>query len=179
MFHALMKRLRRYYCLKIKKTTPCEYDVMKLRQSGIAVGEGCRIYTPISSNEPSLIQIGNDVTISADVTFVTHDNSILKVLEPMTDAVGPITVGDRCFIGQRSILMLGITLGENCVVGTGSVVTHSFPPHSVIAGNPARRICSTEEMAEKYREKSFDFSIIPKGKRNQYILEHPEKWVVR
>ena len=126
-----------------------------------------------------MISIGNDVTISSDVAFVTHDNSILKVLDPMTDVVGRITVGDNCFIGQRSMLMLGVTLGERCVVGAGAVVTHSFPAHSVIAGNPARIICTTEQMAEKYKDYAIDFGVIPWGERDRYILEHPEKWVVR
>lgn len=77
------------------------------------------------------------------------------------------------------MVMLGVTLGENCIVGAGSVVTHSFPPHSVIAGNPARKICTTDQMAEKYRDKAIDFGVIPWEKRNQYILDHPEKWVTR
>lgn len=159
--------------------TPNEYSIMRMRESGIAIGEGCRIYTFLSSHEPSMIQIGNHVTISSGVAFVTHDNSILKVLDPMTDVVGKITVEDHCFVGQNSILMLGVTLGERCIVGAGAVVTHSFPPHSVIAGNPARKICTTEELAEKYKNYAIDFGVIPWGKRNQYILEHPEKWVIR
>lgn len=162
-----------------KKKTPNEFGIDELRKTGVTVGDGCRIYTVIRSHEPSMIRIGNGVTISSNVSFVTHDNSILKVLDPMTDVVGPITIGDNCFIGQNSTLMLGVTLGETCIVGAGSVVTHSFPPHSVIAGNPARKICNTEQMAEKYRNKAIDFGVIPWNKRNQYIKERPEKWVLR
>lgn len=179
MFSGLKNKIRYYYFTKVKKMTPNEYSIMRMRNSGISIGEGCRIYTFLQSNEPSLISIGNDVTISSGVAFVTHDNSILKVLDPMTDVVGKITVEDRCFIGQNSMLMLGVTLGENCVVGAGAVVTRSFPPHSVVAGNPARVICTTDQMAEKYKDRAIDFGVIPWEKRNQYIMEHPEKWVVR
>ena len=179
MFKSIKHKLRYLYYTHCKKMTPNQYSIMQMRNSGITIGEGCRIYTYLSSHEPSMIRIGNDVTISSGVAFVTHDNSILKVLDPMTDVVGPITVHDKCFIGQNSILMLGITLGENCVVGAGSVVTHSFPSHSVIAGNPARRLCSTEEMAEKYRDYAIDFGVIPWGQRDKYLAEHPEKLVTR
>lgn len=179
MFNRLKNKLRILYYTRVKKMTPNEYGIMRMRKSGISIGERCRIYTFLQTNEPSMISIGNDVTISSDVAFVTHDNSILKVLDPMTDVVGRITVGDNCFIGQRSMLMLGVTLGERCVVGAGAVVTHSFPAHSVIAGNPARIICTTEQMAEKYKDYAIDFGVIPWGERDRYILEHPEKWVVR
>ena len=179
MFNRFKSTIERFYYIKCKKMTDNEYAIMQIRNNGISVGEGCRIYTPLRSNEPSMIKIGNHVTISSGVAFVTHDNSILKVLDPMTDVIGRITVGDHCFIGQNSMLMLGVTLGERCVVGAGAVVTHSFPPHSVIAGNPARKICSTEEMAEKYRDYAIDFGPIPFDQRNKYIMEHPEKWVVK
>lgn len=179
MFRDLKRKLRYLYAIKIKKMTQNEYSIEQMRKGGVTIGERCRVYTFLQSHEPSMIRIGNDVTVSSGVAFVTHDNSILKVLDPMTDVVGPITIHDNCFIGQNSILMLGVTLGETCIVGAGSVVTHSFPPHSVIAGNPARRLCSTEEMAEKYRDYAIDFGVIPWGKRDEYLAEHPEKLVIR
>lgn len=152
MFNGMRKKFSYLYYTKLKKMPP---------------------------NEPSMIHIGNHVTSSSEVTFVTHDNSILKVLDPMTDVVGRITVGDHCFIGQNSILMLGVILGERCIVEAGAVVTHSYPANSVIAGNPARKICTIEEMAEKYKNYAIDFGAIPFNERNQWILEHPEKMVVR
>lgn len=179
MFSRIRKKFLYLYYTRIKKMTYNDYSIMLMRKSGIKIGEECRIYTFLCSNEPSMIHIGNHVTISSGVAFVTHDNSILKVLDPMTDVVGRITVGDHCFIGQNSILMLGVTLGERCIVGAGAVVTHSYPANSVIAGNPARKICTVEEMAAKYKDYAINFGVIPHNERNQWILEHPEKMVVR
>lgn len=70
------------------------------------------------------------------------------MLDHAKDVVGRITIGNYCFIGQNSVIILEVTLGERCVVGAGAAVTHSHPPHSVIDGNPARVIRTTAEMAK-------------------------------
>ena len=51
-----------------------------------------------------------------------------------------VVIGDDCFFGERCMVLKGVRLGDRCVVGAGSIVTKSFPPDSVIGGNPARLI---------------------------------------
>lgn len=179
MISFLKTRLRRFYDRRIRKLSDVDITIDAMRRSGITVGKNCRIFSDITSTEPYLIAIGDQVTISSGVTFITHDNGIIKVLEGKTDVVGPVTVGDRCFIGMNSTLLPGVTLGENCIVGAGSVVTRSFPPHTVLAGNPARAIYTTEQYAEKNRDKAIDFSAIPPAEREAYIKAHPELWIKR
>ena len=179
MFTRIKEKIKREYYLRIMKTDPIKYNIDLMRKKGITIGENCRIFSFIKSTEPSLITIGNKVTISSDVEFCTHDNAIIKVIPGKTDVVGPITIGDNCFIGMRSIIMYGVTLGDSCVVGAGSVVTHSFPAGTVIAGNPAKRICTVEEYAEKYKEYAIDFSTISVADRKEYFINNPEKMVKR
>lgn len=179
MINSLKRKLISYYYLRLKKMSGSDYNIMLMRDRGINIGENCRMFTNISSTEPYLITIGDRVTVSSDVTFCTHDNGIIKVIPHKTDVVGPITIGDDCFIGMHSILMLGVSLGDHCIVGAGSVVTHSFPPHTVIAGNPARIVCTTEEYASKYKEYAIDFSCIPYSERAAYLNLHPELLIKR
>ena len=61
-------------------------------------------------------------------------------------------IGDNCFIGMNAIIMPGVTLGNNVIVGSGSVVTKSFPDDVVVAGNPAKIICTLEEFYNKRKE---------------------------
>ncbi len=49
-----------------------------------------------------------------------------------------IIIGADCWIGDGAIVMSD--MGDSVTVGAGSVVTKPVPPHSVVAGNPARPI---------------------------------------
>ena len=156
-----------------------DINIMNARRRGTHIGENCRVFSAITAKEPTLITIGNRVTISSEVEFCTHDNAIIKAILGKTDVVGPITIGDDCFVGMRSILMYGVTLGDHCVVAAGSVVTKSFPPRTVLGGNPASAICAIDQYAEKYKDYAIDFSVIPLEQRPQFFEEHPELMVTR
>ena len=52
----------------------------------------------------------------------------------------PIRIGKNCFIGCNAIILKGTVLGDGCVVGAGAVVSGTFEPNCVIAGNPAKII---------------------------------------
>ena len=84
------------------------------------------------------VNIGNCVSISPEVYIMslTHDAQ-----DPEFHAVGKeVTIEDYVWIGSRAMIMPGVTLSRGCVVGAGSIVTSSFPPHSIVAGVPAKVI---------------------------------------
>ena len=121
-----------------------------LRRKGAVIGDRCKIYSDISTTESYLITIGSDTTISNDVSFITHDNSVCKVCDDWTDVFGSIAVGDRCFIGSRSTILYGVSLANNTIVAAGSVVTKSVGQEGmIIAGNPARIIGKVDDFRDK------------------------------
>jgi acetyltransferase-like isoleucine patch superfamily enzyme len=110
------------------------------------------------------IRIGNDVYIGRHVflvalnSLVIEDGCVLSehvyisdnahgydpeggpILQQPLMSKGPVHIGRSCFLGYRSVVMPGVQLGEHCIVGANSVVTRSFPPYSMLAGCPAKRI---------------------------------------
>lgn len=122
------------------------------RKLGVRVGEGCRIYILSWGSEPFLISIGNRVTVSSRVRFITHDGStwlFRKGSKGRFQKYLPIVVGDDVFIGANSILMPGVTVGSRVVIGAGTVVTKNVPDNSVVVGNPGRVVRSFDSLAEK------------------------------
>lgn len=124
------------------------YTIAKyFRKKGAIVGEGNRILTRNLSSEPYLIRIGNNCTISYEVSFLTHDGGcgLFRKEVPELNVFGTIDIKDNCFIGHRAILMPNIIIGPNSIVGAGAVVTRDVPPGVIVAGNPARVIKSIDD----------------------------------
>lgn len=86
---------------KLKRDRSQETILCFFRRNGVIVGKKAKIYSNILTPESYLIKIGENVTISSGVTFVTHDNSIKKVMTGATDLFGNIIIGDNCFIGSH------------------------------------------------------------------------------
>lgn len=113
------------------------------RRLGVTVGEGCRVLSMNVSSEYDLITLGDRVTVSSDVRFITHDGSGWLVRDPDGKRrywLAPINVGDDVFIGAGATIMPGVRIGSRCIVAAGAVVAKSVPDGTVVGGNPARKI---------------------------------------
>ena len=126
----------------------------RIRNRGLKIGADCRIFGFSSfGSEPYLVSIGNHVTVSAGVAFLTHDGGtwVFRSRPEFANVIrfGTIRVNDNCFIGTRAIILPNVVIGPNSVIGAGAVVTHDVPPNSVVAGVPARVVTSLEEYAER------------------------------
>jgi len=132
-----------------------------LRKQGAQIGQRCQIITDVKNfgSEPYLIRIGDDVTVTSGVVFITHDASTRLFRRRYPDMnrygnlFGPVSIGDNCFIGVNTILLPGTVIGANSIIGAGALVKGVFPAESVLVGVPARRLCSLEEYIERVRNK--------------------------
>ncbi len=53
---------------------------------------------------------------------------------------GKVVVKKNAWIGMNATICPGVTIGEYSVVAAGAVVTKDVPPHTVVAGVPAKVI---------------------------------------
>ena len=147
--------------------------VVRARLAGVRVGRNCRIYDCSFGSEPFLVTLGDHVTVTAGVQFVTHDGGVWVFREefPDVDVFAPIHVGNNVFIGLNSILLPGARIGDNCVIGAGSVVRGEIPPNSVAAGVPAKVIKSLETYRAKVLEGAVHIRSRPLADKRRWLEE--------
>lgn len=128
-----------------------EVDTKSLVKMGLTVGSNFKRneHCIIDQSHCWLITIGNDVTLAPNVHILAHDASMWH--DTGYTRIAPVSIGNNVFIGAGSIVLPGITIGNNVVIGAGSVVTKSVPDDCVVAGNPARCICSYDEYISKHK----------------------------
>lgn len=145
----------------------------------IKFGKNARITGfPRWGSEAYLISIGDNVTITQDVVFHTHDGGVFVLRDqfPGLNIFGRITIGNNVFIGSNVIIMPNTNIGNNVVIGSGSIVTKDIPDNSVAIGIPAKPIKNIEQYKEDCLSKSV---IIPTGTskqdRKKIILDFVDK----
>ena len=134
------------------------YILKTLRDGGAFIGEKVQLYSQdifIDPTRPWLLNIGSYTKITHHVIILTHDYSLSVLRRKYGEWIGEgkeTTIGENCFIGMGSIILMGAKIGNNCIVGAGSVVRGEFPDDSVIVGNPAKVVCSLDEYYYKRKK---------------------------
>ena len=117
-----------------------EKMLKSLRLGGARIGKKVVVYSPesvdIDKSRPWLLSIGDYTKITKGVCILTHDYSLSVIRRVYGEWIGEgaeTIIGENCFIGVNSILLMGTQLGNNVIVGAGSVVHGKFPDNVVIA----------------------------------------------
>lgn len=142
----------RKFVITIIRILRGEPNIKKLVKRGMKVGRNFSIQGKCII-DPSwcwLISIGDEVTFAPRVTILAHDASTKRHLNYAK--IGLVEIGNKTFIGSGAIILPNVKIGDNCIVGAGSIVTKDVPSGNVVAGNPARVICTIDEYIEKNKK---------------------------
>lgn len=130
-------------------------------RGNITIGDSLTIRDRVRMDAPGELLIGDGVLLNGcgilATTTVTigdwcklapdaliRDTDTHQLTPGSAPRAAPITLGRNVWIGQRAIVLPGVTIGDNSVIAAGAVVTSAIPANAVAAGVPAR---VTKELA--------------------------------
>ena len=89
------------------------------------------------------VKIGNNVNLAQGITVTALNHNFSdsnKQIDEQGVSTNPVTIEDDVWIGANAVVLPGVKIGNHCVVAAGAVVTKDVPPHSLVAGVPAKVI---------------------------------------
>ncbi|WP_051197534.1 DapH/DapD/GlmU-related protein [Flavobacterium soli] len=89
------------------------------------------------------ITIGDDVLIGPKVSLIT-ENHPLNPKHRKGIISKSIHIKKNAWIGANATILPGVTVGENAVVAAGAVVSKDVPDNTIVVGIPARVIKEIE-----------------------------------
>tara|TARA_R100001163_G_scaffold31720_1_gene24804 strand:+ start:3123 stop:3647 length:525 start_codon:yes stop_codon:yes gene_type:complete len=112
----------------------------RLRNGSIQIGSFCSfaenitIYTGKGSHRKEFVSTFPFGFINQDVfTKINCQDLLLK-------DQGNVIIGDDVWIGGNVVIMPGVSIGSGTIIANNSHVVKSYPPYSIIGGNPAKLI---------------------------------------
>ena len=89
------------------------------------------------------VTIGSHVNLAQGITVTAlnhnfHDSE--KRIDEQGVSTASVTIEDDIWIGANATILPGVCIGQHSVVAAGAVVTKDVPPHSLVAGVPAKVI---------------------------------------
>ena len=89
------------------------------------------------------VTIGSHVNLAQGITVTALNHNFEetgKRIDQQGVSTNPVVIGDDVWIGANAVILPGVTIGNHCVIAAGAVVTKDVPPHSLVAGVPAKII---------------------------------------
>lgn len=105
----------------------------------IEIGDRTFLNYGVDISATRLVKIGSECLLGAHVGILDNDFHDLNERSTMPSP-RPVVIGDRVWLGNRVMVLPGVTIGSDAVVGAASVVVSDLPARSVAVGNPARVI---------------------------------------
>ena len=165
VYAAMLARLYLRHCTRVGSLTRTYGRPRIVNQGGaIIIGERVQVWsttvrTELVALEGAMLEIGDraflnygtsicatgQVRVGRDCMLGTYamilDNDFHEIEHRhIRPKPRPVTLEDNVWLGNRVMVLPGVTIGHDAVIGAGSVVVKDIPPRSVAVGNPAHVI---------------------------------------
>ena len=120
------------------------------------IGHGCKI----SIGEKGVLEFGKNISVTAETEIIAYDTIVFgndcliswdclimdtdmhEIFDKSGNQINqskPIIIGNKVWIGCRSVILKGTKISDNSVIGTNSLISKDISDKSgVFAGNPVR-----------------------------------------
>ena len=134
----------------------------KLVNRGLKLGKNCYIMEGVEfdAGYPFLIEIGANCRIAKGVRILAHDASAFCDLG--VTRIAPVRILEGTFVGERTIILPGVTIGPRALIAAGSFVNRDMGEDVVAAGNPARPYGKFSDVLAKMAETAVSSPIFSK-----------------
>ena len=136
--------LRRWFAKHIMRYCSPTANIERNAHFGNQISIGDRSSAGVDSKLYGPITIGSNVMMGPECVIFTSNHISSRTDVPMIDQgmskPEPVTIEDDVWIGQRCMVMPGVTIARGTIVAAGAVVTKDTLPYSVVGGVPAKLI---------------------------------------
>lgn len=138
----------------------CRFEVNGEHKGKVLLfGEQVKVGDDVSIRCAKSIRIGNHVLMGSKVLIL--DNAHGKYRGDGQDSpdtipdqrvlqAAPVTIGDKVWIGEGSVIQMGVTIGKGSIIAANSVVTKSVPAGVMAGGIPAKVIKKWDPSLQKW-----------------------------
>ena len=129
------------------KTVGVIGNFIVVNPKNIKIGNHCGINHDVFILGGYQIDIGNYVVLSARCMLIDAglDKFEYALSEFPKHVYGPIIIEDGEWVGAGAIILPNVKIGKKSIIGAGAIVTRDVPPYSIVAGNPAKIIGTTND----------------------------------
>lgn len=116
-------------------------------QPNITIGDGCHIGEFSHITACREVRIGNHV-LTGRMIYISDNNHGDCTREEMETPPaqrkltikGPVIIEDNVWIGERAVILSGVTIGRGAIIAANAVVTQNVPAYAIVGGVPAKII---------------------------------------
>ena len=111
---------------------------------GVKIEDNCQMGHFFSIIAGGDVIIRKNALIASYVAIISENHAIDPecgrpyAAQPLISKT--IEICENCWIGEKVVILPGVTIGEWSIIGAGSVVNSNIPSYSIAVGNPARVI---------------------------------------
>lgn len=120
------------------------FTTITAKQGSVTLGNGVNIGTYSRIATQSKVKIGDSALIAAYVYIGPGNHQMGDSETPLIsrdmEIKGGVEIGAHAWIGAHSTIVDGVSVGEGSIIGAHSFVKDNVPPHTLVAGVPAKVI---------------------------------------